>query len=177
MTLEFPVFLLQMFSSYPVHYPHAAKSSPHTADASLLVLNTSFIGTTGVTFLIMKTLSSHHTLSPPITDVTLLTLYTLSTHCTAFSLYCRCDPPGTAHFLYLYCRCDIPDTADFLLTPHTLSSYYQCSPSGTVTLLTLDNFLIIYCRCDPPCTAHFLFSCHRCDLPDTTEFLLTPDTL
>ena len=110
------------------------KISPRTADATLLVLNTFSIGTTGITFLIMKTFSSHHTPSPPITDVTPLILYTLSTHCTAFSLYCRCDPPGTAHFLYSYCRCDIPDTADFLLTPHTLSFYYRGSPSDTVTL-------------------------------------------
>ena len=114
--------------------PHAAKSSSRTADSTLLVLNTFSIGATGVTFLIMKTFSSHHTPCRPAADVTLLILYTLSTHCTAFSLYCRCDPPGIAHFLYSYCRCDIPDTADFLLTPYTLFFYYRCSPSDTVTL-------------------------------------------
>ena len=154
------------------------KPSARTADVTLLVLNTLFIGTTGVAFLIMKTISSHHIPCYPAAAVTHLILYTLSSHCTAFSLYCRCGPPGAAHFLYSYCKCDILDTADFLLTPHTLSSYYRCSPSDTVhSFLTLQNFLIIYCKCDPPCTAHFLFSYHRCNLPDTTEFLLTPDTL
>ena len=33
-----------------------------------------------------------------------------------------------------YCGCDIPDTADFLLTLHTLSFYYQSSPSDAVIL-------------------------------------------
>ena len=114
--------------------PQTTQPPHRTADATLLVLNTFSIGTTGVTFLIMKTFSSHHTPCHPAAVVTLLILYTLSTHCTAFSLYCRCEPPGTAHFIYSYCRCDIPDTADFLLTPHTLSFYYRCSPSDTVTL-------------------------------------------
>ena len=142
-----------MFPSYAVYFSSAAKSSPRTPDETLLVLNTFFIGTTGVAILIMKTFSSHHTPCRPAAAVTLLILYTLLSHCISFPLYCRCDPPGTAHFFYSYCRCDIPNTADFLLTPHILSSYYRCSTSDTVhSLLTLHNFLILYCRCDPPCS-------------------------
>ena len=114
--------------------PQTAQPPHRSADATLLVLNTFSIGTTGVTFLIMKIFSSHHTPCHPAAVVTFLILYTLSTLCTAFSLYCRCDPPGTTHFIYSYCRCDIPDTADFLLTPHTFSFYQRCSRSDTVAL-------------------------------------------
>ena len=119
---------------YSTLSPQTAQPPHRTADATLLVLNIFSVGTTVVAFLIMKTFSSHHTPRHPAVVVTLLILYTLSTHCTAFSLYCRCDPPGTTDFIYSYCRCDIPDTAYFLLTPHTLSFYYRCSPSDTVTL-------------------------------------------
>ena len=65
------------FPSYALYYSSAAKSSPCTPDATLLVLNTSFIGTTGVAFLIMKTFSSHHTPCHPAAAVTLLILCTL----------------------------------------------------------------------------------------------------
>ena len=47
-------------------------------------------------------------------------------YCTTFCSYCRCDPPGTEHFLYSYSRCDISDTADFLITQHTMSFCYRC---------------------------------------------------
>ena len=70
------MFLCSLLMLYT--FPHAAKS-PRTADATLLVLNTFFIGTTGVTFLIMKTFSSHHTPCCPTADATLLVLHTFST--------------------------------------------------------------------------------------------------
>ena len=129
------------------------KPSSRTADATLLLLNTLSIGNTSVAFLIMKTFSSDHTPCRPAAAVTHLILYTLSSYCTAFSLYCRCDPPGTAHFLYSNCRCDILDTAGFLLTPHTIS-YYRCSPSDTVhSLITLHKlFLILQIRPSWYCT-------------------------
>ena len=134
------------------------KPSPCTADATLLVLNTISIGTAGVAFLIMKTFSSHHAPCHPAAAVTHLIPYTLSSHCTDFSLYCRCNPPGTEHFLYLYCKCDILDTADFLLTPHTLSCYYRCSTSDTVhSLITLHKlFLILQFRPSWYCTLYLL---------------------
>ena len=109
--------------------PGAAYFSSHIAD---------------VTFLTLQTLYSNQTLSPPAAKVVILILYIILSHCTKFLSYCRCDLPGTVHFLYSYFRCDIPDTADFLLTPHTLSSYCRCNPSDAVHfLLTLNYFLII----------------------------------
>ena len=66
-----------IFPSYVLYFSSAAKSSPRTPDETLLVLNTFFIGTTGVAILIMKTFSSHHTPCRPAAAVTLLTLYTL----------------------------------------------------------------------------------------------------
>ena len=145
-----PVFLLQMFPSYTVHYllkPQNLLLVLQMRPATLLVLNTFSIGTTSVTFLITQTFSSHHTPSFPTADVTLLILYTVSSHCTTFSLFCRFDPSGRAHFLYSHCRCEIPDNVDFLLQPHTLSSYSRCSFSDTVYLL-----LTLYCT---------TFSSHR----------------
>ena len=103
-------------------YPHTSQPSPHTADVTILVLHTFSSCTADVTFLILPTFSSSQTPSLPTTYVAVLTLYTLSSHCRKFSLYCRCDPAGTTHFLYSYRKCDVSDTAGFLLTPDTISS-------------------------------------------------------
>ena len=178
-TTDVPFFLSLSFyyrcSSLMLYTFLMLQKPPRTADATFLVLNTLSIGTTSVAFLIMKTFSSHHTSCRPAAAVTQLILYTLSSHCTAFSLYCRCDPPGTAHFLYSHCRCDILDTTDFLLTPSP--------PVTDVALLILYTLQLhcisfsSYCRSDPPGTAHFLYSYCRCDIPDTADFLLTPHTL
>ena len=119
----------------------------------------------------MQTFFSHHIPCPPSAHVTLLILYTCSSHCTTFSLYCQCDPPGTAHFLYSYCSCDIHDTTDFLLTPHTLFSHCRRSPSDTAhSLLTLHNFLIVL-QMQPSwyCTLLSLYC--RYDFSDTADFL------
>ena len=146
----------------------------------------------------MQTFSSHHIPCPPTADVTHLILYTRSSHCTTFFLYCQCDPPGTAHFLYSYCRCDIPDTTDFLLTPRALFSHCRCSPSDTAhSLLTLHNFLIVlqmqpswYCTLSPytadvtflilqifsACTIHPLFLLGS-DPLHTVHLLLILNTL
>ena len=88
----------------------AAYFSRHTAD---------------LTFLILQTLYSKQTPSPPAADVVILILYILLSHSTKFFSYCRCDPPGFAHFLYSYSRCDFFDSADFLLTQDTLSFCYK----------------------------------------------------
>ena len=53
---------------------HTASAFPHTADATLLVLHTFSTRTADVTFLILQIFCSHHTPSPPITDVALLIL-------------------------------------------------------------------------------------------------------
>ena len=103
-------------------YPHTSQPSPHTADVTILVLHTFSSCTADVTFLILPTFSSSQTPSLPTTYVAVLTLYTLSSHCRKFSLYCRCDPAGTTHFLYSYRRCNVSDTAGILLTPDTISS-------------------------------------------------------
>ena len=58
-------------------FPYTAQPSPCTVDATLLVLHTFSTRTTDMTFLILQTFCSHHTPSPPITDVALLILYTL----------------------------------------------------------------------------------------------------
>ena len=89
------------------------------------ILHTFSHCTADVTFLIMQTFFSCHTLVASTDDIVFLIVYILSTHGTAFSLCCRFDPPGTAHFPFSYCQHDIPDTADFHLTPQTLS-YYFC---------------------------------------------------
>ena len=138
-------------------YPHNSQPSPHTADATILVLHTFSSCTADVTFLILLTFSSNQSPSLPTAYVAVLTLYILSSHCTKFSPYCRCDPAGTTQFLYSYCRCDISDTASFLLTPDTiclsttivvpflyctLSPHTAQSPPRTtdVTLLVLNTF-------------------------------------
>ena len=100
-------------------FSHTAQPSLHTADATLLVLNTFSTRTLDVTFLILQTVSSHHTPCLSATDVPFYSLYTLFSSCTAFSSSLRCDPLGTAHFLHSYCRCHIAETADFLLKQHT----------------------------------------------------------
>ena len=124
----------------------------------------------------MQTFSSHHIPCPPTADVTHLILCTLSSHCTTFFLYCQCDPPGTAHFLYSYCRCDIPDTTDFLLTPRTLFSHCRCSPSDIAhSLLTLHNFLIVL-QMQPSWYCTLLSLYHRCDFSDTADFLCSHRT-
>ena len=118
----------------------------------------------------MQTFSSHHTPCFPTADVTLLILYTGSSHCTTFSVFCRCDPSGSAHFFYSHCRCEIPDNVDFLLQPHTLSSYSRCSFSDTVYLL-----LTLYCTTfSSDCKD---FSWYQCHIPHTAGFLLSPHTL
>ena len=129
-TADVTFLILQTFSSHHTH-------CPPNADLALLMLYTfsshctafclhmrlSHIPhtfshcTADVTILLMQTFSSHHTLSAPTAAIVFLIVYTLSTHGTAFSLYCRFDPPGTAHFPFPYSQCDIPDTADFCLTP------------------------------------------------------------
>ena len=124
--------------------PHTAQPSPHTADATLMVLHTFSPSTSIATFLIMQRFSSHHTSCFPTAGAALLILYTFSSQCTTSSSYCRHDNPGTAHFLSSYCRYDIPDAADFLLTPQTLSYYCRLSNPCTVCfLLTLYNLLFI----------------------------------
>ena len=73
------------------------------------------------------------------------------THSLFTLSYSRCDPSGSAHFLYSHCRCEFSDNVDFLLQPHTLSSYCRCSSSDTVhfflklhnLLFTLHNFLLV----------------------------------
>ena len=124
---------------------HTTQPSPHSTDATLLVLHISFSRTTSLTFLILQTFSSHHT-------------HTLSCHC-------RCTSSDTVnsfrtvhnllHFLHMrpswHCTLLLlvpqmchTDTADFLLTPNTLSSYCRCGSSDTVHfLLTLHNFLLV----------------------------------
>ena len=128
----------------------------------------------------MQTFYSHYTPCFPTADVTLLILYTVSSHCTTFSLFCRCDPSGSAHFLYLHCRCEIPDNEDFLLQPHTLSSYSRCSFSD---IKYTDTFfrhcteqLSLHTAQISPGTAHFLCVYCRCHTPHTTDFLLSPHT-
>ena len=126
--------------------PGAAYFSRHTADVTILTL---------------QTLYSKKTPSPPAAEVVILILYILS-YCTKFLSYCRCDLLGTVHFLYSYFRCDIPDTADFLFTSHTLSSYCRYNPFDTVHfLLTLNYFLIILQR------RHFMY--HTFPLHTTDE--------
>ena len=118
----------------------------------------------------MQTFSLHHTPCFPTADVILLILYTGSLHCTTFSLFCRCDPSGSAHFFYLHCRCEIPNNVDFLLQPHTLSSYSRCRFSDTVYLL-----LTLYCT---TFSSHCKdFSWYQCHIPHTADFLLSPHTL
>ena len=139
-------------------------------------------------------LSIHETPSPPTADLEVVTLYTPFSHCTKFFSLCRCDLPGTAHFLYLYFRCDIPDTADFLLIPHTLSFYHRCtflycrlsshlaqpSPHTTDTTLLVRNTLSP-CTVDVkflimqtfPLTPQTLSSYCRCNFSDTVCSLLT----
>ena len=77
-------------------------------------------------------------------------------------MYCRCDPPATAHFLSWYSRCDILDTADYLLTPHTL--LLQMYTLDTVHLPSHCTTFSSNCRCDPlgaahvsPCTSDVTF--------------------
>ena len=83
--------------------------------------------TADVTFLILQTFSSHHR-PYPIT----------------FTSYYRCNPDGTAHFLFCHHYYDFTDTADFLLTSHTLSYYCRYSNSCPVhSLFTLHNLLLI----------------------------------
>ena len=126
----------------------------------------------------MQTFSSHHTPCFPTADVTLLILYTVSSHCTTFSLLYRCDPSGSTHFLYSHCRCEIPDNVNFLLKPHTLSSYSRCSLSDTVYFL-----FTLYCttfssHCTNFSWYHTLFSVYcSCHTPHTADFLLSPHTL
>ena len=118
---------------------------------------------------------SHHTLSSCCRN-DLLILQTLSPHSTKLSSYCRCDLPCATHFLYLYCRCDTLDTADFSLhnTPVFLLHMYH---SDTVQfLLTLHNLLLVMQQ-RPSWYCTFLASYHRSNLADTTEFLITLDTL
>ena len=136
--------------------PGAAYFSRHTAD---------------VTFLILQTLYSNQTPSPPAADVVILILYILLSHCIKFFSYCRCDPRGVAHFLYSYCRCDFFDSADFLLTQHTPSFYYTCTLVIIYTFSSHCTGLPLYCRCNPPDTEHF-FSWHcRCDILYNGDFL------
>ena len=90
-------------------------------------------------------------------------------------MYCRCDPPATAHFLSWYSRCDILDTADYLLTPQTL--LLQMYTLDTVHLPSHCTTFSSNCRYDPIwcCTRLSLY--FRCDIPDTAVFLLTSRTL
>ena len=132
-----------------------------------------------MTFLILQIFSSHHTPCPHTAYAAVLTLYTLSSHCTKFSPYCRCDSAGTTHFLYSYHRCDISDTAGFLLTPDTMSFYYRYS---LLILYTFSSYCTItpsYGRCHPPGTEHFLtflimqaFSSHHTPCPLTADVTL-----
>ena len=161
-------------------YPHTSQPS-HAADLTILVLHTFSSCIADVTLMILPTFSSNQTPSPPTAYVAILTLHTLSSHCTKFSLsqYCRCGPAGTTHFLYSYRRCDISDTAGFLLTPDTMSFYYRCS---LLILYTFSSYCRIsrsYCRCDPPGTEHFLtflimqtFSSHHTPCPPTADVTL-----
>ena len=67
-------------------------------------------------------------------------------------MYCRSDPPATAHFLSWYSRCDILDTADYLLTPHTL--LLQMYTLDTVHLPSHCTTFSSNCRYDPLGAAH-----------------------
>ena len=67
-------------------------------------------------------------------------------------MYCRSDPPATAHFLSWYSRCDILDTADYLLTPHTL--LLQTYTLDTVHLPSHCTTFSSNCRYDPLGAAH-----------------------
>ena len=127
--------------------------------------------------LILKTFSSHQTPSPPTADVAVLILHTLSSHCTTCCLYCRCDPLCTAHFS--------PCTANvtYLIMQIFSSHHAPCPPTANVALLILYTLsshcttFFSYCRYDTPGTAHSLSLHCRCDIPDTTDFFLTPHTL
>ena len=123
-----------------------------------------------MTFLILQTLYSNQTPSPPAADVVILILYILLSHCTKIFLYCRCDPPGIAHFLYSYCRCDFFDSADFLLTQHTLSFFYKCTLVIIYTFSSNCTVLFLYCRCNPPDTEHFFSSHCRCEILYNADF-------
>ena len=129
-----------------------------------------------MTFLILQTLYSTQIPSPPAAYVVILILFILLSHCTKFFSYCRCDPPGIAHFLYSYCRCDFFDSADFLLTLHTLSFYYKCTLVIIYTFSSHCTALSLYCRCNPPDTEHF-----SPRTADVTFFMMqtfpTPQTL
>ena len=159
--------------------PGAAYFSHHTAN---------------VTFLILQTLYSNQTPSPPAADVVILILYILLSHWAKFFSYCRCDPPGNVHILYSYCRCEFFDSADFLLTQHTSSFLPQMYPCYNLHFpLTHCTALSLYCRCNPtdieyfsPRTADVTFfimqtfptphnlCCNcRCSNSGTAQFLLT----
>ena len=117
-------------------FSHTEQPYLHTANATLLVLNTFSTRTPDVTFLILQIFSSHHTPCLSATDVPFYSLYTFFSSCTAFFSYLRCDPPGTAHFFHSLSRCHIADTADFFLRQHTLSSCRECSLLVLFTLFS-----------------------------------------
>ena len=117
-----------------------------------------------------------HFLLTPHTLVIILQMYPLDTvhllsHCTAFSSYYRCDPPGAAHFS--------PRTADveFLILQTFFSHHTPHRPAANVAILVLYIFsshctaFFLYCRGDSPCTAHFLSTYCKYDIPDTANFL------
>ena len=117
---------------------HTAQPSSCTANVTLQVLHTFSTRTADVTFPILQTFCSHHALSSPIADVALLMLHILSSHCTTFWLYCRCNPPGTAHFS--------PCTAD--VTFLILQTFSACTVHplfllGSDTLHTVHLLLIL----------------------------------
>ena len=91
---------------------------------------------------------------------------------------CRCDPSGSAHFLYSHCRCEIPDNVDFLLQPHT-----PCPLTADVALLILYTFSSnsaqpsLHTAQLSLGTAHFLSAYGRCNIRHTADFLFTTRTL
>ena len=105
-------------------FSHTAQPSLHTADATLLVLNTFSTRTPDVTFLILQTFSSHHTPCLSATDVPFFIVCTLSSHLAQPS----------------------PRTSDATLL--VLHTFFICT--ADVTLLILQIFSSNSTPCVPP---------------------------
>ena len=148
-----PILLLKMKPfSYCTLSLCTVQPSPHTADATVLVLHTA-----DVTFLILQTFSSQHTPCPPTEDVTFLILYTLS--------LCIAQPsPRSVDATFLVLHTFTPSTAGvtFLILLSFSSHYTPSPPTSDVAILVLYTFssycitFSSYYRCDPPGTAHIL---------------------
>ena len=164
--------------------PHTGQLSPHTADATLLVLHTFSIRTTDVTSLILEIFSSNCTPCLPIENVAFWCL-SRSPHIAQLYPHTSQPSPRTADATILVLCTFSSCTADvrFLILPTFSSNQTPCPPTAYVAVLTLyilssyRTKFSSYCRCDPAGTTHFLYSYRRCDISDTVGFLFTPDTI